>query len=570
MKHNAKKRMSLLAVFAIACSQAAAPAFAADGAGKSQPAAAVAAMPAQGESSKKVGVSVTPPKDITFGQIPGDPSAAQVDQGNGIDKNAAFTYRYVGVDGTDYDSSKKPLGAGSYRVVAALDSATHSGEDASAPFTIRKADSGAAERRITVPTTGGIRTVSINELNLYSGMLKGAKIKEAVKGSGESVLETVAVRADGVSVNLNMKPARDGESQTFTLLLESDNYKNLTVTVTVTAAAAMDDFEITNLAVNAPGAFPYGTMLADIIDLRNCTATLNGQAASGTFTLLEPRRIYSVGEDTEVALRFTSNGREYTKTLPAKFTIEPLEVTPIGYDEQFFKDGYYILIYANSPYNVSEETLKDLIPARKDSFHVTCEGEEVVLNASWTVDENNPSFEPQGQKPHYAEDIFWYDWYAYTAALTPQDAGVKGLALADIKPKAYVRVVPVTVTLTLSGSNAKSMRADDIMKLTEENWKDALKLSTRANAACKPVEEIQYIDERDVFTGDSAQYAIAGWKMDGKDLTLAALKAKAADATGRSLKVTLTPVYADVPAWADITAAPTFELTITRGRNTKS
>lgn len=143
MRHGVKGLVSLLAALALVSSLAAVSA----AGGEVDPAAAaVEVAPVSDKSSKAVDVTVTPPKDITFGQVLGDPSAEQRDTGDGVDSGADFTYRYVGVDGTDYDSGEKPLGAGKYQVAAALNSGTHSGEGASAPFTIRKAAGGDGQR----------------------------------------------------------------------------------------------------------------------------------------------------------------------------------------------------------------------------------------------------------------------------------------------------------------------------------------------------------------------------------------------------------------------------------------
>lgn len=565
MRHGAKRLLSSLTVLMMASSPVVVPAFAAGMDIHLVAAAAEAVQPPE-EAPKEVNVTVTPPADSTFGQFPEEPSAAQEDAGDGIDNDAAFTYRYVGVEGTDYDSERKPLGAGKYQVIATLDSETHRGEGVSDTFTISKTI-GSVRRTVTVPTTGGKRTVSIRELNLYSGMMKGARLKRLSKGLGDNVIEKVEAGADGASINLETKPAPDGKSQTFTLVFDSDNYKNLTVIVTVAVSVDADNLEITSLAVKEPGTFPYGTPLKDIIDLEKCAAALDGKSIPGKFSLLEPERLYNVGEDTDVAIQFASSGKIYTKTLSGGFTIEPADLVPIGYDEQFFKDGYYILIFANSPYNANEQKLKDLIPARKDSFKVDYFGEEITLDAKWRVDETNPAFEPQGQKPHYAEDIFWYDWYSFTADLSVTGPMMKNMAIDKIKPKAYVRVIPVEVTLSLEGGGAGTMSAAEIAALTEEGWMEGLHLPTQADAACKPVEEVQYIDARDQSTGASDQYAIAGWQMDGEPLTLEALKKKAAGARNGSVKATLTPVYLRMPAWATITNAPAFELTITPGEN---
>lgn len=549
MRYGARRLLSLLAVLVMVSLLVVAPM-----------AAAAETTPPLGGPSREVDVTVTPPQDITFGQIPGDPSAEQADKGSGTDESGTFTYRYVGVDGTDYDSGKKPLGAGKYQVVATLSSATHSGEGVSVPFTIRRT-AGGAKRTVTVPTTGGSRTVYISELGLYSGMVKGASIQKMSTVRSGNVLESAGVGADRTSFELNMKPAQDGKSQTFQLVLESDNYEELTVTVTVTASVNADDLEISNLKVKEPGTFEYGTALKDIIDLEDCTAVLNGQSVSGTFALLEPERCYSVGEDTKIALRFASGGKEYTRTVSAGFTIEPVSVTFLGWDEAFIRDGYWITTYANSPYNVSLETLRELVQDRKESFTVSRGRRRIGLDAVWSTDGSNPSFELQGQKPHQAGDVIWYDWYAYTATLTSRSIDVKNLSAGGVQPKAYIRVVPVIAATDLGGGSSKTVSAAGIAALTEENWKTVLGLPETAAVTYEPAERPEWSDEY-IPTPDGT-YAISGWQMDGEDLTLAVLKTKAAAAVSGEVKVTLTPVYAGVPAWAVIAATPPVELTIT-------
>lgn len=569
MRHGVKGLISLLTALAAVSSFAAAPVSAVGG-GIPPAAAAVEASPVLGGSPKEVGVTVTPPKDITFGQIPGDPSAEQKDTGDGVDREAVFTYRYVGVDGTDYDSAEKPLGAGKYQVAAVLNSGTHSGEGTSAPFTIRKAAGGTVKRTIAVPAAGGTRTVSIGELGLYSSMMKGAAIKQEPRIADGEVLESVTAAADSTAFTLNIKAAQDGKSQSFRFTLASDNYQELTVIVTAAASAAADDLEITGLKVRAPGTFAYGTALKDMVDLTGCAAALNGQSAPGTFALMEPEKCYGVGESTGIALRFISGGQEYTKTVPAEFTIQPASVTFLGWDEAFIRDGYWITTYANSPYNASAERLRELVQDRKETFTVSQGSRRITLDAAWSADSGSPPFEPQGQRPHQAGDIIWYDWYAYTAALSSWRVNVKNLSAGGVQPKAYVRVVPVIAAAELDGDRLKTVSAAAVAALTEEAWKSVLGLPETAAVHYEPVERPAWSDEY-VPTPDGV-YDITGWRLDGKDLTLAALKARAAGAVSGAIKVSLTPVYAGdgdnaVPAWATITDTPTFALTITPDQN---
>lgn len=512
-------------------------------------------------ASKEVGVTVTPPKDITFGQIPGDPSAVQKDTGDGVDRGAAFTYRYVGVDGTDYDSEEKPLAAGSYQVVATLNSATHSGKGVSVPFTIHKIADSTARRTVTVSTVGGTRTLYISELGLYSSMMKGAKLKLEPKVDGGDVLESVATTADSAAFILKIKAAPDGKYQRFRFVLDSDNYENLSVVVTVAVSVAADDLEITGLKVKSPGAFVYGTALKDMVDLTDCAATLNGQSVSGTFALAEPEKRYGVGDSTGIALRFTCGGKEYTRTVPAEFTIRPADATFVGWDEAFIRDGYWITTYANSPYNTDVEMLRELVQDRKKNYSVSSGNRRLTLYADWSADDGNPPFEPQGQKPHQVGDIIWYDWYAYTAALSSSKVNVKNLSAGGVQPKAYIRVVPVIAATDLGGDSRKAVSAADVAALTEENWRTALGLPETAPVHYEPVERPAWSDEY-VPTPDGT-YDITGWQLDGEELTLAALKARAAGTVNEDVTLALTPVYDGVPAWATITSTPTVELTIT-------
>lgn len=527
---------------------------------------AAAAVEIPGSAAKEVGVTVTPPKDITFGQIPGDPSAAQKDTGDGVDRGAAFTYRYVGVDGTDYDSEEKPLAAGSYQVVATLNSATHSGRGVSAPFTIHKIADSTAKRTVTVSTVGGTRTLYISELGLYSSMMKGAKLKEEPRAAGGDVLESVSTTADSAAFILKIKAAPDGKYQRFRFVLDSDNYENLSVIVTVAVSVAADDLEITGLKVKAPGAFVYGTALKNMVDLTDCAATLNGQSVSGTFALAEPERRYGVGESTGVALRFTCGGKEYTRTVPAEFTIRPADAVFIGWDESFIRDGYWITTYANSPYNVSAEKLRELVQDRKETFTVSQSKNRLTLYADWSADDGNPPFEPQGQKPHQVGDIIWYDWYAYTAALSSSKVNVKNLSAGGVRPKAYIRVVPIVAATDLGEGSRRTVSAAEVAALAEENWRTALGLPETASVHYEPVERPAWSDEY-VPTPDGT-YDITGWQLDGEELTLAALKARAAGAVSGDVKVLLTPVYAAdgdhaVPAWATVADTPAVELTVT-------
>lgn len=93
-----------------------------------------------------VAVTVTPPAaiepqtSIVYGEEYGEPMAGQTAAGGSeMDPNGTFIYTYVGAEGTVYGpSTEKPRDAGTYRVITALESETHSGREISDPFTIQR------------------------------------------------------------------------------------------------------------------------------------------------------------------------------------------------------------------------------------------------------------------------------------------------------------------------------------------------------------------------------------------------------------------------------------------------
>lgn len=161
--------------------------------------------------------------------------------------------------------------------------------------------------------------------------------------------------------------------------------------------------------------------------------------------------------------------------------------------------------------------------------------------------------------------MIWYDWYGYTAALTLRAGDAENFAL-DVQPKAYIRVVPIIAATDLGEDSLRTVSAAEVAALTEENWRTALGLPETASVHYEPVERPAWSDEY-VPTPDGT-YDITGWQLDGEELTLASLKAKAAGAVSEEVTLTLTPVYAAdgdhaVPAWATVADTPAVELTVT-------
>lgn len=508
-----------------------------------------------------VEIAVMAPDSIAYGEELGDPAAEQTAIGGGTDDEGSFTYRYVGVEGTIYNSTKKPAEAGAYQVSAALNSATHSGEGVSETFRIRRAPKGAATVRLTVPVAGGSRTVFLDGMGLPEGMAKGAKLKTALGPEAGEVLAGGGAGDDFFT--LSLEPEEAGKTWSFPLVLTSNNYEEAAVTVRLTASAAREGFQISHVAVKTPGAFSYGTPLRDIIDLERCAAPLDGVDVSGSFELVEPGRCCAAGEDTVVRLRFRQGSEARQAAGRALFTIHPAGLTPTGWDGPLIRDGYYITTYANSPYNVNLETLRALVQDRKRSYNVDYAGGNFDMDAVWHTDVENPAFDPQGQKPHIVGDILWYDWYAYTAGLIPQDVKARNIDV-DFTAKAYVRVVPVLAAPALARSRG-TVTAEAVGTLTADNWKEVLNLPKTASVRYEPVETPQWSD---VYIPPSQKtLSIAGWKLDGIILTPAALRAKAGE---EDAVVTLTPIYENLPVWATLAAEPEFALTIAGDNGTKN
>lgn len=470
---------------------------------------------------------------------------------------AAVSYARQKPDGTyDAPAAGEPVNAGAYKVIVSFEEGTgfaamkdRNAVDAGT-LTIKKA-SAAAAAALTVPVTATERKIQLNALDLPAGMAQGAKIKEVSGGSGE-VLKAVTGEAGGTAFTLKTKTVKGDRSQDFQLVLGSDNYAKLTVTVTVLAAAT--GIEITPPAATVrKDASEYGTPLKDIISLEGGSAALNGTRVPGTFTL--PDELYDAGRYTDVTILFHSSDGNY-QNIPVKvsavFTIRKAAVTALSPDEQ---PAQYLTIYANDPSNISAEGLKNLVAAKAGTYTACYGGGTVQLKAGWRAASTARPyhFDPRGK----AENV----WYPYTASLTTaKDSDAKNFQIDIDPPMAYVRVIPVSAAQTLA-PNSAVLTAAAVKSLTNETMKTALGLPEKAGVTYKPMEELP----SSVFEETSGTYAISGWKMNGRPLTLKALQAKAAGVSSGSAKITLTPVYASnaIPAWATAMNAPAFQLTIT-------
>lgn len=485
----------------------------------------------------------------------GQPHGAAVAAAEGVAGLGAATVAYARqrADGTYEDpAAGEPVNAGTYRVTVSFAEgsgfAAMEGPNAidAGILTIQKASASAAAT-ITVPIAATERRIPLDALDLPEGMARGAKLKEA-PGAAGAVLKKVTGEPGEAAFTLNTKAVKADQSQDFQLVLTSGNYVKLTVTVTVLAAAS--GLQITPPAATVKRALSeYGTPLKDILSLEGGSATLNGRRVPGAFTL--PERPYDAGKYTDIEVLFNSkdgNYQDFPVKVPAAFTIEKALVTSLDSD---VPPAQYIMIYANDASNFSAEGLKDLVSRRTGTYTARYANGTVELKPVWrAAGAAKPyQFDPKGK----AENI----WYPYTATLTTaKDSDAKNFRLRLDSPAAYVRVIPVKATRTLVPSSA-ALTAAALKGLTNENLAAALGLPEKAVAAYEPMEDIP----SSAFEETSGESAISGWRMNGKPLTLKALRAAAS--SGRDVTVTLTPVCAAVPAWATVVNAPAFKLTIT-------
>lgn len=488
----------------------------------------------------------------------GQPHAATVTAKDGVTGlgTAAVAYAKQKADGTyDAPAAGDPVNAGIYKVIVSFeegaDFAAREGRNAvdAGTLTIRKAVASSAAT-IVVPLTAAERKIRLDALDFPAGMTRGAKIKEVPGASGD-VLKKVTGTVGESAFTLRTKTVKGDRSQDFTLVFESDNYAKLTVTFTVIATAA--GIEITPpTATVKKGTSEYGTPLEDIISLEGGSAALNGMRVPGTFTL--PSKLFDADKYTNIEVLFNSsdgNYQDFPVKVPAVFTINEAVVNSIVSDELLTQ---YITIYANDPSNISGEALKNLITARTGTYTACYGGGTVELKPNWNaVRTAKPyQFDPKGK----AENI----WYPYSAVLTTVKDSDAGNFKIDVDaPKAYLRVIPVNAIQTLS-PNSASLTAAAVKALTDETMITALGLPEKAGVTYQPMEELELPE----FEEKSEEYAITGWKMNGKPLTLKALQAKAAAVSGRNMELTLTPVYANesIPPWATLTNTPKFKLTL--------
>lgn len=486
-------------------------------------------------------------KDKTYDGKPADVSAEATVGGQKL-ADAKFGYNYKGINGTDYDNWVPPTDAGTYEVKATLTTEGYSGS-ASARFTIAKAAEGTTKAYCRVPN-GKELTVQVDDDSfITTGMAKGAKIKETPSITGGDLIESGTAVAGAAKFTLKSKSdAPNGSTQTFDLVLTSHNYDKVTVAVTV----YNDNVVVSGVKLkpNKEGKteYPDGTALSEIMDLSGCAATVNGNKGTGKFALVDPDRALT-GPDVYKNWPFwvlftTGGGAEYQVQVSApEFTILAKQGGDATPDSEYLKNGYFITLFANSRHNQSADTLLALVQERKGSYAMNGK----TYAAAWRAESGSPAFEPKGYKDNM--------WYTYTAAL----AGHAGT------PRTYIRVVPVNSTPSGFLNSSGSIKASDVQSLAERDWKEKLGLPSVVVLANEPAEKVLYQNPDDQFKAadEYSSCTINSWLMDGKPLTLDALKSKAAGATAADVTVTLTPVYTTA-AWATLSGeTPTFRLTIT-------
>lgn len=487
----------------------------------------------------------------------GQERRAAVETVNGVTGlgEATVTYARKQADGSyGTPTEAAPVNAGTYQVVvsfaagASFDAAQGKNAITVGNLIINKAASASADANFTIASAAA-KTIYLNELGLDNSKAQGVKIKYELNPNltGSSILESASGTVGRDFFTLKTKAVTQNQTGAFTLALVSDNYEMITVTITITVDAGA--LNIIPPGVTLKDSSFYGdTALKDVLELTGGSVTLKGKKVDGTFALKEPDKLCTVGTYTNhpIDVVFNSSDGQHKNvpvTVYASFTILPDGDAGDDFSEL---NVVYLTIYADSKYNKNEGELAKLVKEKKPVH--TIEG--ISYNAAWTADPNNPKFDPKGTLVVNPQGQKAYNWYSYTAALEGSSE----------KPRVYIRVIPINATLSPADSSA-TVKAADIKVLNKDNdMKTLLGLPTMVTASYKPAEDVQGATEAFMQTSDT--WSITGWKMDGKDLTLDDLKAKADSAASKDVTVTLTSVYSAAFAWATVTNAPTFHLTI--------
>lgn len=151
-----------------------------------------------------VSIRVNKPGDITYGDSLSEPTAGQTEIDGGTDSNGRIIFTYVGEGNTVYGpSADKPKDAGQYRVIATLDSETHSGSRVSDVFTISRKTVNSNDITAQFKSLGTVLDkVYDGRTTDYDRKLEEIKIAEKVEGDDLYVMADVGFyTSDGKSAD---------------------------------------------------------------------------------------------------------------------------------------------------------------------------------------------------------------------------------------------------------------------------------------------------------------------------------------------------------------------------------
>lgn len=504
------------------------------------------------------------------GLYDGTPHAAEVTALGGAQLGVANFIYVKGNEPMSSGSGTAPEDVGTYRVYVYFGESTQfaaMGEQSAVcvgdVIRIRKDYSAASlPASVTVPADASGYKVLLSDLaGLAPGVTRDAKLLSAPSISGGGALAAVTGTTGENYITLDTGNVAEPRTETLTVQFNSESYAQLTVTVAVTVTPA--EVQITWPVLRAKGSsFPYGTPLKDILALSGGSFRLGGAEVPGRFTLTDAEKTYAVGnyQGTTFEICFDSNNGRYHEShwsaAERGFTIQKAPVTEFSPIEQFRDAPYYITVYASDP-DLAAGGPAGLVKSRKGFYIAKYNNETLNLDADWTADPKNSTFQYKGD----VENI----WYTYNADLSLENYEVK----ISKKPQALLRVLPVVpVELTLPAGNSSRELAKLLIDRADFTIED---LGLPGTAAIKftaapgvPAANIQ-----DAGSPKDGEYTIKEWTLDGKKLTLANLRSAAAGlAAGERREIKLTPVYASssLPGYATgggTPKLPAFTLTVT-------